>query len=527
MQSATKILVSPVLSLVLSAGVFANATAHAAPDGPFVFNEGLTDAWFNPAADGQGFFITVYPDIRQVFLAWFTYDTERPPTDAPVNLGDAGHRWLTAQGGYDGDSAELTIFLTRGGVFDAPDPAAGTDLEGDGTLRLEFADCRQGMATYEISSLGLSGEIPIQRITGSNVARCEQLWAERVQACARPEPDPSHGPDNPTVTNAHIVDELKLVDGGPGPDGIPPLETPAFIEHPALSAESASELVVGVKIGDEVRAYPYNILYWHEIVNDRFTIDGVTRRATISYCPLTGSAVLWKPFNEAADQTFGTSGVLYNSNLVLYDRSTKTLWSQMLEQGVRGSRVTWIPERLQVVETTWGNWLAMYPETKLLSRNTGFSRDYDDYPYGSFREESWLLFEVDNMDDTRLHRKARVLGINVGESSKVYPLRQFAADVEIINENVGGMDVVVAGSSGHDFGVVYNRELEDCTVLDFEPVQGRLPVVMRDTEGNEWDIFGTALSGPRSGQQLQKTNSYIAYFYAWTAFFNDPVIHGE
>ena len=111
------------------------------------------------------------------------------------------------------------------------------------------------------------------------------------------------------------------------------------------------------------------------------------------------------------------------------------------------------------------------------------------------------------------------MGINVGSSSKVYPITNFSADVEVINDRVGNMQVVAAGSGGHNFGVVYNRELEDCTVLEFEAVQGKLPLVMQDNEGNEWDIFGTAVSGARTGQQLQKTNSFLSYWYAWTAFY--------
>jgi len=141
----------------------------------FTINAGLNDAWFNLATAGQGFLITVFPDRKEVFLAWFTYDTERPPEDVSAFLGEPGHRWLTAQGPYDGDTANLTIFVTEGGIFDAAEPAAETDPAGDGTLTLEFADCTEGLVNYEIASLGISGEIPIERITPDNVALCETL----------------------------------------------------------------------------------------------------------------------------------------------------------------------------------------------------------------------------------------------------------------------------------------------------------------------------------------------------------------
>ncbi len=141
----------------------------------FTINAGLNDAWYNPATQGQGFLFTVFPDIRQMFLAWFTFDTERPPEDVIAMLGEPGHRWLTAQGIYEGGTATLTIYLTEGGVFDAAVPAASTDPTGDGAMTIEFADCTQGLINYEITSLGISGEIPIQRLTPDNVALCEAL----------------------------------------------------------------------------------------------------------------------------------------------------------------------------------------------------------------------------------------------------------------------------------------------------------------------------------------------------------------
>jgi len=140
----------------------------------FLINAGLNDAWFNPVTAGQGFFITVFPSIQQVFLSWFTYDVERPPASVTALLGEPGHRWLTAFGDYVDDTAELVIELTQGGVFDQTNPKAVTE-NGYGTMTLEFADCREGLISYDIPSLGLSGEIPIRRIAEDNVELCEDL----------------------------------------------------------------------------------------------------------------------------------------------------------------------------------------------------------------------------------------------------------------------------------------------------------------------------------------------------------------
>lgn len=145
-------------------------------DGPsFAINPGLNDAWYNPATDGQGLLFTVFPETQLMFVAWFTFDTERPPEDTPSGIGEPGHRWLIASGPYSGDTATLTVYISEGGVFDAANPAPVTDPAGDGTMIIEFADCTAGIVSYEITSAGLSGEIPIQRVAPDNVSLCEDL----------------------------------------------------------------------------------------------------------------------------------------------------------------------------------------------------------------------------------------------------------------------------------------------------------------------------------------------------------------
>ena len=136
-------------------------------------NVGMSDAWFDPATGGQGFFIIAWEDAQIVFLSWFTFDTERPPEDVMAILGEPGHRWLTAQGPFSGDTAVLDVFLTSGGVFDAADPPATTDQQPIGTITITWSSCAEGVLTYDLPLLGLMGEIPIQRIVPDNAVLCE------------------------------------------------------------------------------------------------------------------------------------------------------------------------------------------------------------------------------------------------------------------------------------------------------------------------------------------------------------------
>ena len=145
------------------------------PANTLQINQGMIDAWYDPATNGQGFFITVFPDIKQLFLAWFTFDTERPPADVTALLGGPGQRWITGQGSYEGNIANLTLFVSTGGIFDAPEPAPVTDTAGDGTMTVSFIDCENGLVDYEITSLQISGQIPIERIVLDKVPLCESL----------------------------------------------------------------------------------------------------------------------------------------------------------------------------------------------------------------------------------------------------------------------------------------------------------------------------------------------------------------
>ncbi|HKJ16661.1 MAG TPA: hypothetical protein VJ984_04870 [Xanthomonadales bacterium] len=150
-----------------------NAVVLREQTGDFTINAGLNDAWFNSTTPGQGFFVTVFPDSGEVFLAWFTYDTERPDADITAILGEPGHRWLTAFGSYTGDTATLDIELTSGGIFNSAQPMPSQVL--DGTITITWSSCENAVLTYDVTSPGVQGTIPLTRIALDNVPRCVSL----------------------------------------------------------------------------------------------------------------------------------------------------------------------------------------------------------------------------------------------------------------------------------------------------------------------------------------------------------------
>lgn len=143
------------------------------PETEFTINSGLNDAWYYPATSGQGFFITVYPDSQTLFLSWFTFDTALPADDAASELGWPGQRWLTAQGRYEGATADLQVYSTSGGLFD--DEESTPSNVPSGSILLQFDGCNAGSVSYDLPSIGLNGVIPIERIAPDNVPHCENL----------------------------------------------------------------------------------------------------------------------------------------------------------------------------------------------------------------------------------------------------------------------------------------------------------------------------------------------------------------
>jgi hypothetical protein len=172
--------------------------------------------------------------------------------------------------------------------------------------------------------------------------------------------------------------------------------------------------------GESVKIYPHKVLDWHEIVNDESRGDKIV----VSYCPLTGTASIWNRSIENATYTFGVSGLLHNSNLILFDRETDSNWSQMKQLAVNGDQISKVPEIIPYFEMTWEAAQKLSGELYILSDNTGTGRNYDDYPYGDYRDSERINFPV-NVTDNRVSPKERVLGILINDSVKVYRFGDF------------------------------------------------------------------------------------------------------
>jgi hypothetical protein len=268
--------------------------------------------------------------------------------------------------------------------------------------------------------------------------------------------------------------------------------------------------VIGVAVDDEVVAIPINILWWHEIVN----LELGSRTLAVTHCPLTGSSLA---FDRAplGGVEFGVSGLLYRNNLIMYDRTTQeSLWPQMIRGarcGVRdGQGLTMYP----LVEATWGSWRSLHPDTRVVSGDTGYDRDYRVYPYGDYAriDNRELLFPLPDIDRRR-QPKERVLGIPLRDGGDAYPFGELA--------ELGDAAVV----AGPDYVVLWDAPA--AAAMAFEPTDGARDLTFRvrngevvdDQTGSVWQVDGTATAGAMKGTRLTPVaEAYVSYWFAWAAF---------
>ncbi|MEX2556508.1 MAG: DUF3179 domain-containing protein [Actinomycetota bacterium] len=335
--------------------------------------------------------------------------------------------------------------------------------------------------------------------------------------------------DEPGVDHPSLIPLDEIVSGGPPPDGIPPIDEPKFISPAEAIWLDRQEPVMVVEIGEDARAYPLQILLWHEIVND--TVGG--RPVLVTYCPLCNSAIVFDRTVRGNVTTFGTSGRLYNSDLVMYDRATKSLWPQILGKAVVGPMIRTELEVIPSATTAFSDFRAAHPDGKVLSRDTGFDRDYGTTPYERY-DSTADPFLFRGEVDTKLPAIARVVGVRTADGPKSYSveaLRRLGA-AAAVNDRVGATELVVffkrgtrstldgslvakskdVGSSG-----VFSRRLGS-RVFTFEADGDRFT----DSEtGSEWNIFGRAVAGPLLGRQLDMIDKVDTFWFAWAVFVPD------
>ena len=349
-------------------------------------------------------------------------------------------------------------------------------------------------------------------------------------ACGSSSAPSRSGPGSPPESPSPLIDVAELIPGGPPRDGIPPIDHPAFEAPADVEWLEPQEPVLAIEIGDDARAYPARILIWHEIVND--SVGG--RPTTITYCPLCNTGVAFeRPTIDGELLDFGTSGKLYRSNLVMYDRQTESLWPQVTGQAVlgplTGTQLVLVPVQM----VAWQDWRATHPDGKVLSAETGFDRDYGSNPYVGYDQEDSLPFLYRGDPDPRLRPKARVVGVLVGKDALAVPyqaLRQRAVgEWSVVTTTVGDRSVVVLWKAGA-LSAVDQPTIADSRAVGatgvFDPrvdgrnltfVAGSNGITDRQT-GSTWDLFGRAVSGPLQGEELDRIVSIESFWFDWAGF---------
>jgi hypothetical protein len=308
-----------------------------------------------------------------------------------------------------------------------------------------------------------------------------------------------------------IVPPEQIVSGGPPADGIPSIDKPKFVQvQKAEEFLEDSDLVVGLNIDGEVRAYPLQILVWHEIVNDK--VGGVP--IAVTYCPLCfTNQVFNRTMNGGQILEFGTSGKLYNSNLIMYDRTTKSLWSQAMAQGIVGKFAGVKLERIPFDVAYWKEWKQLYPDSKVLSTDTGSTRPYGADPYGDYYTNGDVLFPVSNSDD-RLGLKEIVIGLENKGQYKAFKLQE-VEDKKVINDQVNGKPIVFF--SLHPFTARVYDPVVDEQILEFNYTIKDKGFVDKQTS-SIWNFEGKSISGQMKGKQLIRLPFDEGFWFEWVAF---------
>ncbi len=250
-----------------------------------------------------------------------------------------------------------------------------------------------------------------------------------------------------------LINAGEILSGGPAKDGIPAIDKPRFILGNSADFMDQDDRILGIEINGAARAYPIRILNWHEIVNDRIGDHSFA----VTYCPLCGTGVAFSSSVKDRMLNFGVSGLLYNSDVLLYDRNTQSLWSQIMGQAVSGPLAGERLTPLAISHTTWRAWLGEHPETSVLSTNTGFQRNYNRDPYAGYEKSRSLYFATTHKAPSNYHPKERVLGLQSGGSYKAYPFIELNKRGETnFKDRLNGAEYLVKWDEKNQSGNIYD-----------------------------------------------------------------------
>ena len=331
-----------------------------------------------------------------------------------------------------------------------------------------------------------------------------------------------------TDFSRHTISYREVLSGGPPKDGIPAIDNPRFVTvEEAAGWLGAQEPVVLVEVGEAAKAYPLQVLTWHEIVNDE--VGGVP--VSITFCPLCNTAIAFERTVAGTVLTFGTSGLVRNSDLVMWDRQTESLWQQIGGKALVGDMVGAELPRLPAVIVAWSQFRENFPEGIVLSRETGFQRDYGRNPYVGYDAVDSFPFLFRGAIDERLSPFERVATVEFGEAVVAYPFALLEQE-RVLEEERDGQGVVVfwvpGASSALDSleidqgravgstGVFY-REV-DGAALSFLPNPADEQTFLDTTTRSVWNVFGEAISGPLEGSRLTAKVHANHFWFAWAAF---------
>lgn len=343
---------------------------------------------------------------------------------------------------------------------------------------------------------------------------------------------PNRLPGWRTNTDKRIIELDELQQGGPGKEGIPAIARPVFVKtgH-ARQWLKPNEPVISLTANDEAKAYPLQILIWHEIVND--TIAGVP--VAVTFCPLCYSANAFDRTVQTRTYTFGVSGMLRHSDMVMFDRQTESLWQQISGQAIVGDMVGSRLKRLPAQIISFEQFRSAYEQGLVLSRNTGFRRDYGRNPYAGYDDISQAPFMYRGEKDGRLMPMEKVVAVSIEESDKAYPY-SVTQKLRVINDEIAKVPIVVfhagrAVSALDQSEIRSSREVGSTGVFD-RRLNGELLSFryragqFHDEQTNSaWGVTGRAMEGALQGQNLTRIVHGDYFAFAWLAFKPETEIY--